>query len=202
MPRLLLPAYEGSMGYEALRFCLHCQKRRPPRGVPWGVSESGFYAFDSNLNYQYKSPRRAPPGAPRRGHGRRSPGHIAPYATFLTLTTDPQGALRNLAAAGAAGHDGTLRLISSGGFHPGPRRPGWFPWCAAHGTPRGDEPHLMCATPWTTSSCLLRDPSMARAEELLTERAPANGAVFGGGPRNAPCPSCPAGPIPPPRKFP
>ena len=26
MPRLLLPAWEGTMGYEALRFCLHCQR--------------------------------------------------------------------------------------------------------------------------------------------------------------------------------
>ena len=31
MPRLLLPAPDGSMSYEALRFCLRCQQRRPRR---------------------------------------------------------------------------------------------------------------------------------------------------------------------------
>ena len=116
MPRLLLPAQEGSMSYEALRFCLHCQKRRPPRGVPWGVSESGFYAFDSNLNYQYKAH-----GVPRLGlkRGLGSELVISPYSSFLTLTTDPQGSLRNLARLERLGMTGRCGFYEAADFTPG-----------------------------------------------------------------------------------
>ena len=55
MPYLVLPSYEGSLGYEALRFCTYCQRRRTRGIAPWGISESGFYAFDPQLNYQYKA---------------------------------------------------------------------------------------------------------------------------------------------------
>ena len=56
MPELLLNCIDGSMGYEGLRFCLYCQKRRAKqKGVPFGISESGYYAFDTRLRYQYKA---------------------------------------------------------------------------------------------------------------------------------------------------
>lgn len=96
MPHLLLPAYENTLLSEALRFCLHCHRERVRgRGIPWGISESGFYAFDPALNYQYKAH-----GVQKLGlkQGLDSDLVIAPYATFLTLPFAPREAYRNLKA--------------------------------------------------------------------------------------------------------
>ena len=93
MPYLFLPAPEGTLGYEALQFCAWSQKKRVRRGEPFGISESGFYAFDRDLNYQYKA------------HGVQALGLrqdldretvIAPYASFLLMQMQPRTALRNL----------------------------------------------------------------------------------------------------------
>ncbi len=93
MPYLFLPAPAGTLGYEALRFCAWSQKKRVRSGEPFGISESGFYAFDRELNYQYKA------------HGVQALGLrqdldketvIAPYASFLLMQMQPRAALRNL----------------------------------------------------------------------------------------------------------
>ena len=52
MPPLLLESYPNSILYESERFALYCQKRRAPAGMPYGISESGFFAFDTDMNYQ------------------------------------------------------------------------------------------------------------------------------------------------------
>ncbi|MCL2693559.1 MAG: hypothetical protein FWE60_00455, partial [Oscillospiraceae bacterium] len=97
MPELLLGASEreGSMEYEALRFSLHCQQKRGREtGLPFGMSESGYYAFDEALNYQYKA------------HGVQTVGLkgglnkervISPYSSFLSLGIDPIASYNNLA---------------------------------------------------------------------------------------------------------
>jgi cyclic beta-1,2-glucan synthetase len=95
MPELLLGSKEGSMEYEALRFSLHCQQKRGREtGLPFGMSESGYYAFDEALNYQYKA------------HGVQTVGLkgglnkervISPYSSFLSLGTDPIASYNNLA---------------------------------------------------------------------------------------------------------
>ncbi len=92
MPNLLLPCYEDSLLYESSKFCLYAQKRAH-KGLPWGISESAFYAFDPGLSYQYKA-HGAERLALKRGMGRERV--IAPYATFLALPLDPRGAVRNL----------------------------------------------------------------------------------------------------------
>ncbi|MCL2578785.1 MAG: hypothetical protein FWE32_02010 [Oscillospiraceae bacterium] len=94
MPHLLLPVYEGSLLSEALIYCLYCQKRRVrERGVPWGISESAFYAFDNNLNYQYKAH-----GVQKIGVKRYLDKElvISPYSTFLTISQNPNSAMGNL----------------------------------------------------------------------------------------------------------
>ena len=94
MPHLLLPVYDGSLLGESLSYCLYCHKRRArDAGVPWGISESAFYAFDNNLNYQYKA------------HGVQKVGVkryldkelvISPYSTFITIPMNPNSSMRNL----------------------------------------------------------------------------------------------------------
>ena len=51
MPNLLMPSEPNSFLFESLSFCVYAQKRRGARTkTPWGISESGFYAFGPGLN--------------------------------------------------------------------------------------------------------------------------------------------------------
>lgn len=63
------------------------------RGVPWGVSESGYHAFDVQHNYQYQAF-----GVPGLGlrRGLADDMVVAPYATLLALMVSPQKACENL----------------------------------------------------------------------------------------------------------
>jgi len=63
------------------------------RGVPWGISESGFYHFDPDRNYQYRSF-----GVPGLGFRRGLADDlvVAPYASVLALSIRPAEVLRNL----------------------------------------------------------------------------------------------------------
>lgn len=95
MPNLVMPACPGSlldeMSQSAVMRQIHWGKER---GVPWGVSESGFYAFDVQQNYQYQAF-----GVPGLGlrRGLADDMVVAPYATLLALMISPQKACENLA---------------------------------------------------------------------------------------------------------
>ena len=94
MPLLLMKSYENSLLSETYRFALRCQKRYGRRRrVPWGVSESGFYAFDNDGNYQYNAF-----GVPELRLCRQDNDDvvITPYATMLALLEEPKAALSNL----------------------------------------------------------------------------------------------------------
>lgn len=94
MPYLFLESRENTLTHEALRYCAHCQRVfAHRRGVPFGVSESGYYRFDAQGNYQYRAH-----GIPRLAL-RRSVWDetvISPYSTFLVLPFLPKTALHNL----------------------------------------------------------------------------------------------------------
>ncbi len=92
MPNLFIPAPSGSICDESQKFCLYCQRKRAGR-LPFGISESGFYAFDSSLNYQYKAHGVRKLGLKR---GLDNETVISPYSSFLTLTTEPQLSVKNL----------------------------------------------------------------------------------------------------------
>ncbi len=94
MPHLLMPVYEDSMAAETLRFVIYCQKKRvKDRGIPWGISESGFYSFDAALNYQYEA-HGVQKLALKRGMDDELV--ISPYSTFLAMPFDRQGGMKNL----------------------------------------------------------------------------------------------------------
>ena len=63
--------------------------------MPWGISESGYFAFDVNLNYQYQAF-----GVPDLGYKRELQEDlvIAPYACVLGLSLQPQAVLKNMGA--------------------------------------------------------------------------------------------------------
>lgn len=95
MPYLFLPAYRHTQTFEALSFALEAQEDRVrgKKGVPFGISESGFYAFDTALNYQYKAF-----GVSRIGLKRELNSElvVSPYSTFLTLPFAPEKSYANL----------------------------------------------------------------------------------------------------------
>lgn len=111
MPHILLPVYRNSLIEQALGFCLRMQKKQAEKeGVPFGMSESGYYAFDSGLNYQYKA-HGAEKLALKRSCDKETV--ISPYSTFLVLPFDPQGAMENLRKLEELG------LCGSCGFYEG-----------------------------------------------------------------------------------
>lgn len=94
MPELFLSCYKGSLGYEALRFCLHVQKNHADRlKLPFGISESAIYSFDQDLNYQYKA--NGVQKIALKSH-MNDDIVLSPYSTYLTLPFQPAGALKNL----------------------------------------------------------------------------------------------------------
>ena len=81
------------------------------RGVPWGISESGYYARDPDHNYLY-----SPFGVPGLGIVRRLGENlvVAPYASGLATMVRPAAAAENyqrLAELGARGRFGYYEAI-------------------------------------------------------------------------------------------
>lgn len=112
MPSLILPDFEDTLLSESHRAAVKCQQTYGKlRNVPWGFSESGYYATDLNLNFQYRAF-----GVPGLGF-KRGLGNdlvVAPYATFLALSIDPKAAcanLRKLADEGMWGEFGFYEAI-------------------------------------------------------------------------------------------
>lgn len=94
MPPLFLRSYPGTLLAESNRGAvLHQIAYGKAKNVPWGISESGFYQFDANQNYQYRAF-----GVPRLGF-KRGLGNdlvIAPYASLMAISYDPHAVVRNL----------------------------------------------------------------------------------------------------------
>ncbi|MDA8212999.1 MAG: glycosyl transferase [Clostridia bacterium] len=116
MPLLVMRNFENSLLDATYSFVVKAQKKYgQKRKIPWGVSESAYYAFDMALNYQYKAF-----GVPELGF-KRGLGNelvVAPYATVLALTTDPKGVAGNIARLKAAGMDGDYGLYESIDYTP------------------------------------------------------------------------------------
>ncbi|HTD28003.1 MAG TPA: glucoamylase family protein, partial [Xanthomonadaceae bacterium] len=80
------------------------------RGVPWGISESGYNMLDAQLNYQYRAF-----GVPGLGlkRGLSEDLVIAPYASALALMVAPEQACANLQRLAAAGYGGGCGLYEA-----------------------------------------------------------------------------------------
>jgi len=94
MPRLVMPCYEQTLLAQTDRAIVQRQiDYGQQRGVPWGISESGYNLTDLHLNYQYRAF-----GVPGLGlkRGLAEDLVVAPYATALALMVAPEAACRNL----------------------------------------------------------------------------------------------------------
>ena len=94
MPMLVMPSFEGTLLDQTMHACVDRQiSYGRQRGVPWGVSESGYNTTDAHLNYQYRAF-----GVPDLGlkRGLADDLVVAPYATVLALMVEPRAAIQNL----------------------------------------------------------------------------------------------------------
>ncbi|MDF2882101.1 MAG: NdvB [Clostridiaceae bacterium] len=94
MPLLIMRSYPNTLLNETYKAVIdgqrkYCRHRR----VPWGISESAFYNFDINLNYQYKAF-----GIPGIGlkRGLSNELVISPYSTILALQIDLLNGMTNI----------------------------------------------------------------------------------------------------------
>ncbi|MFZ6030116.1 MAG: GH36-type glycosyl hydrolase domain-containing protein [Chloroflexota bacterium] len=94
MPDLLVKSYPGSLLHETNQGVIQRQMQYAARrNVPWGISESGYYSFDNQQNYQYQGF-----GVPGLGRKRNLAKNlvIAPYASLLALPLRPAAVMENL----------------------------------------------------------------------------------------------------------
>ena len=94
MPLIVMPSYENSLLYQTCKAAVIRQIAYGKlRGVPWGISESGYNSVDVHQNYQYRAF-----GVPGLGfkRGLSEDLVIAPYATALALMVMPEEACANL----------------------------------------------------------------------------------------------------------
>jgi len=94
MPPLLVRSQPGTLLAESQRAAVLEQiNDGQRRDMPWGVSESGFAAFDADHNYQYRAFGVQGLGRKR---GLDEDRVVAPYATALALPLFPALAVENL----------------------------------------------------------------------------------------------------------
>ncbi len=96
MPLLVMPTYPTTILHQTCRAVVNRNMEYGhQRGIPWGISESGYNATDAQMNYQYKAF-----GVPGLGFKRRLADDvvIAPYASAMALLVAPRAASENLRA--------------------------------------------------------------------------------------------------------
>ncbi|WP_408014898.1 GH36-type glycosyl hydrolase domain-containing protein [Rouxiella aceris] len=112
MPQLVMPAYPDTL---LEKMCQSAVDRQIAWGdshnIPWGISESGYAAYDSSHNYQYQAF-----GVPDLGLKRGLADNlvVAPYASMMALMVRPQAACDNLLALenlGARGEYGFYEAL-------------------------------------------------------------------------------------------
>ncbi|HZK33951.1 MAG TPA: glucoamylase family protein [Bacillota bacterium] len=116
MPFLIMRSYEYTLLDETYMAAVQAQRQYgEQRRIPWGISESGFYAFDLHLNYQYKAF-----GVPQLGlkRGLVNDLVIAPYATMLALPIEPVNAYKNIEALSSEGMLGRYGLYEAIDYTP------------------------------------------------------------------------------------
>ncbi|MEE8392072.1 MAG: glucoamylase family protein, partial [Anaerolineae bacterium] len=94
MPLLLMRNYERTLLEQSCRVVVDRQiAYARQKGVPWGISESGYYRFDAAMNYQYRGF-----GVPGLGFKRELKEDlvISPYASLLALAIRPQAVMENI----------------------------------------------------------------------------------------------------------
>ncbi len=104
MPLVVMPRFDDTLLDQTCRAAVKRQiEYGRHRGVPWGISESGYNLLDVRLAYQYRAF-----GVPGLGlrRGLADDLVVAPYASALALMVSPEEACSNLQRLAAEGFDG------------------------------------------------------------------------------------------------
>ncbi len=120
MPLLVMPTYEYTLLDQTCKAAVDRQiEYGRQRGVPWGVSESGYNTVDVNLNYQYRAF-----GVPGLGlkRGLADDLVIAPYASVLALMVAPEEACLNLQRLSAEGFEARYGFYEAIDYTPSRQR--------------------------------------------------------------------------------
>jgi cyclic beta-1,2-glucan synthetase len=120
MPLLVMPTYTNTLLDQTNAAAVARQiEYGKLRGVPWGVSESGYNKVDTQLNYQYHAF-----GVPGLGlkRGLADDLVIAPYASALALMVAPEAACVNLQRLAAIGMQGKFGFFEAIDYTPSRQR--------------------------------------------------------------------------------
>ncbi len=116
MPLLIMPSFKNTLLDRTYRTSVQRQiEYGQERGVPWGISESGYNATDVHLNYQYRAF-----GVPGLGfkRGLAEDLVIAPYASVMSLMVAPREACENLRHMTELGYEGRFGFYEAIDFTP------------------------------------------------------------------------------------
>ncbi len=120
MPLLVMPTYDNTLLDQTCKAAVARQiEYGNQRGVPWGISESGYNIVDVHLNYQYRAF-----GVPGLGlkRGLADDLVIAPYASVLALTVAPEEACLNLQRLDVEGFMGKYGFLEAIDYTPARQR--------------------------------------------------------------------------------
>ena len=180
MPLLVMPTYEQTLLDETYQAAVARQiDYGKKRGVPWGISESGYNMIDAHLNYQY-----GPCGVPGLGLKRGLAGDlvVAPYASVLALMVAPEEACLNLEELAAQGLEGKYGFYESIDY-----TPSRLPHGQSSAVVRSFMAHHQGMSLLSLASLLLNRPMQRRFESdpslqaillLLQERVPKATAYY------------------------
>jgi hypothetical protein len=170
MPTLWMRSYPDTLLTNSLDAVVHVQ-RDAVRGMPWGISESGYATTDANGRYLYQAW-----GVPTLAlkYEAESGPVISPYSTFLALPLAPKAAIRNLRRmeklgwVGEYGFYEAADYIEANTLHGKPRLV--QSWMAHH-----QGMSLLAITNFLRQNILQTwfhsNPRVRAAEELLHEKA-------------------------------
>ncbi|CAN5477618.1 glucoamylase family protein [soil metagenome] len=180
MPQLVMPVYEKTLLAQTNRAVVHRQiEYGRQRGVPWGVSESGYNTTDAQLNYQYRAF-----GVPGLGfkRGLAEDLVVAPYATVMALMIEAESATKNLETLADLGQIGAYGFYEALDY-----TPSRVPRGHQFATVRSFMSHHQGMSLLSLAYLLLgqpmqrrfeADPQLRAADLLLQERVPKAAPVF------------------------
>ncbi|EJO5348080.1 cyclic beta 1-2 glucan synthetase [Clostridium botulinum] len=94
MPLLIMKNYDGTLLDQTYKAVIKGQQLYGKnKNIPWGISESAYYHFDGDKNYQYMAF-----GVPGIGikRGLSKDLVVSPYSTILALQRDLRGSIENI----------------------------------------------------------------------------------------------------------
>lgn len=116
MPMLVTPSYDNTLLDQTHKAIVSKQiEYGKRRNVPWGISESGYNAVDSNMNYQYRAF-----GVPGLGFKRGLADDlvVSPYSTMMALMVAPDESCKNLEQMSLSGFEGEYGFFEAIDYTP------------------------------------------------------------------------------------